>query len=104
MYRHQGGLFLSRRTLLENVLGLFGDALHSSGIASILMFQHDSWLLLKLVEVEKEDDDSVSNSITVVASQIRKECLQMKKERTNYSLCFDKKKADESVSSTLSLS
>ena len=101
MYRHQGGLFLSRRTLFENILGLFGDALHSSGI---LLFKHDPGSMLKLVEVEKEDDDSVSNAITVVASQIRKECLQMKKERTNYSLCFDKKKADESVSSTLSLS
>ena len=61
--------------------------------------------MLKLVEVEKEDAESVhsvSNAITVAASQIRKECLQMKKERTKYSLCFDKKKADGSVSSTLS--
>ena len=92
-------------SLDEKVLEFFGDdvvALHSSGIASILLFKHDSGSMLKLVEVEKEDDDSVSNAITVVASQIRKECLQMKKERTNYSLCFDKKIADESVSSTLS--
>ena len=80
MHRHQGGLFLSRRTLFENVLWLFGDSLHSSGIASILVFKHDSGSMLKLVEVEveKEDDDSVSNAIIVVASQIRKECLQMK--------------------------
>ena len=54
------------------------------------------------MEVETDDGDSVSNVITVFASQIRKHCLQMKKEQTNYSLCFDKKKADESVSSTLS--
>ena len=73
MYRDQGGLSLFRRTLFEKVLEFLGDdvvALHLSAIASILLFKHDS--MLKLVEVEKEDTDSVSNALTVITSQIRK--------------------------------
>ena len=62
-----------RDQLFEKVLEFLGDdvvVLHLSDIASILLFKHDS--MLKLVEVEKEDDDSVRNALTVIASQIRK--------------------------------
>ena len=74
MYRDQGGLSLSRRILFEKVLEFFGDAvvaLRSFDIDSIFLFKHDSGSMLKLAEVQKKDDDSVSNAITVIASQIR---------------------------------
>ena len=100
-YQAHGGVKLTRSHLVDNLCSHFDGELlilSSPGYANIVAFGCQASLLLNMV---KEDDDDIDNSIRKIAKQVIKECKSIPLDTTNYRLNIDAQLADEAISATI---
>ena len=100
--RDNGGLIMSRRSLIEKVIQHIGDeiiSLYSPGMATLLVFRKHIPANLKLVNDDENDD--MDECVRKVGKQIMKESKEMKRDFKSYCKHINREMTSESASETL---
>ncbi len=101
MYTENGGVILSRKTLVKELSTYFGEdflVLSSVGVASIILFRSKASKTLRLVN---EAEDDLDASIAKVCKQVIKDVKAIPQDKTHYSTHISCEKAMESISDTV---
>ena len=102
VYADNGGCLMPRRVLVEKVLLHFGNemlALHSPGMATLLVFRNYMATSLRLVDDDQNDD--MEECVRKVGKQIMNETKTKKRDFNFYNNRIDREMASECVSETL---
>ncbi|KAG0725731.1 putative RNA-directed DNA polymerase from transposon BS [Chionoecetes opilio] len=102
VYADKGGSVMSRRVLVENVIQHFAEnmlALHSPGVATLLVFRKHVATNLRLVDDDQNGD--MDECIRKVGKQIMKETKAAKHDFKSYNKHIDRELASECISETL---
>ena len=102
VYADKGGSVMSRRVLVETVIQHFADdmlALHSPGVATLLVFRKHAATNLRLVDDDQNGD--MDECIRKVGKQIMKETKAAKHDFKSYTKHIDRELALECISETL---
>jgi len=102
VYADKGGSVMSRRVLVENIIQHFAEdmlALHSPGVATLLVFRKHVATNLRLVDDDQNGD--MDECIRKVGKQIMKETKAAKDDFKSYTKHIDQESASECISETL---